>query len=181
MSNESSKPDARVNLYRAKLTLCGIEPAERWIFVSIAAQRLFCYEGARLIKEYPCSTSAKPPSCQYGSNGTPPGLHKIAEKIGAGAARGAIFEKRADTGKTALEDDTGKTYITSRILWLEGLEEGKNKGYECGSYNRKIYIHGINREEKIGSPWSNGCVEMKNDDVIGLFDWVKEGDRVLID
>jgi hypothetical protein len=174
--------DKRAEFFKAKLRLCGMIETPRWIFVSGAAQKLFCYEGETLVKEYPCSTSAKPPSCQYGSNGTPLGLHKISEKIGAGAAKGAIFEKRVDTGKIAFGDDgTGKTYTTSRILWLDGLEEGKNCGHECGSYNRKIYIHGINLEDKIGKPWSNGCVELKNDDVIELFDWAKEGDMVLID
>lgn len=201
--------DARVVFYRAKLKLIQkipnatqakariittrgfikksftndkIKPTPRWVFVSLAQQKLFAYRNRTLVKEYICSTSLKPPSCQYGSNGTPLGLHRVAEKIGEGAPWGAIFEKREFAGKLinpAKLDE--KSLITTRILWLEGLEEGKNHGYECGSHNRKIYIHGTNHEGKVGSPHSCGCVELKNDDIIDLFERVQPGDHVVIE
>lgn len=172
--------DARVVFFRAKLELEGFEPSPRWAFVSVVHQRLWAYEGERLVKEYVCSTSAKPASCAWGSNGTPLGLHKIAEKIGKGAAPGTVFEQRVSTGRVAAANED-RGLITSRILWLEGAEDGKNLGYECGSHNRKIYIHGTNREAQVGTRFSAGCVNLKNADVIELFDWAREGDWVMID
>ena len=176
-------PDLHIQFLQSKLTLCGLnekKPPKRFIFVSVVEQKLWAYEGEKLFAEFACSTSAKPPSCQYGSNGTPLGLHKIAQKIGDGQPLGMIFEKREPTGKIA-EGGDEKAYVTSRILWLEGLEENKNEGYECGTHNRKIYIHGTNHEDKIGTPKSHGCVELKNADVIKLYDWARAGDFVLID
>jgi hypothetical protein len=173
--------DARAEFYRAKLNLAGLEPTKRWVFVGLAAQKLWAYEGERVLAEFPVSTSVAPPSCAYGSGGTPLGLHEIAEKIGDGVEWGTIFEKREAVGVWKRGDPDGKALITSRILWLRGLEEGKNLGYECGSYNRKIYIHGTNREELIGKPASAGCVELTNDDIIALFEMVSAGEQVLID
>jgi lipoprotein-anchoring transpeptidase ErfK/SrfK len=77
-------------------------------------------------------------------------------------------------------DEAERNLITSRILRLRGLEPGKNSGTGCDSYDRYIYIHGSNHEERIGQPFSGGCVEMHNRDVIALFDLVDEGDLVWI-
>lgn len=172
--------DARVEFFTAKVKLMGLLPSRRWMLASVVAQKLWAYQDDKLVAEYVCSTSEKPPSCQYGSNGTPLGLHKIEEKIGEGAPLGAIFEQRVNTGRVADAQDE-KVYITSRILWLMGLEENKNLGYACGSHNRKIYIHGVSREETLGQPYSNGCINMKNADIAKLFDWAQEGDLILID
>ena len=172
--------DACVEFFLAKLKLEQAEPTPRWMMVSVVHQRLWAYEGTKLIKEYKCSTSVKPVSCAWGSNGTPLGLHKIAEKFGDGEPAGTVFEQRVSTGKTA-EPGEEKGLITSRILWLTGAEEGKNLGYDCGSHNRKIYIHGTNLEDKIGTRMSGGCVNMTNADVVELFAWAREGDWVLID
>jgi hypothetical protein len=172
--------DARVEFFRAKLKLENIEETGKWIFVSVVHQRLWAYEGEKLIKEYVCSTSAKPPSNQYGSNGTPLGLHRIFQKIGDGQPSGMAFEKREPIGVIPAATDE-KGYVTSRILWLTGLEKEKNLGYECGSENRKIYIHGTNKEGEIGTRKSGGCVELTNADVIELFAWAGEKDLVLID
>jgi hypothetical protein len=173
--------DDRTMLYLAKVALEGLSPTPRWIFLCLKAQKLWVYEGSRVVAEFPVSTSIAPPSCSYGSGGTPLGLHKIAEKIGERAAWGTIFEKREAVGIWKHGDPDTKALITSRILWLRGLEEGKNLGYTCGSYNRKIYIHGTNREELIGKPSSAGCVELKNDDIIELFELTSAGDHVLIE
>ncbi len=75
--------------------------------------------------------------------------------------------------------------ITSRILWLEGLEPGVNSGTDMegrvvDSYKRYIYIHGTNHEGEIGKPASLGCIRMTNSDVITLFDVLQEGDLVWI-
>lgn len=175
---------AIVELFFAKLQKEEISPSPRWIFVSLAQNTLWLMEGRNCIKQYRCSTSKRPPSCQYGSMGTPLGLHRIAQKIGQGQPLGTIFEKRESIGRAFTQAETlddAKGLITSRILWLDGMEPGKNNGYECGSHNRKIYIHGTNLEQKIGQPKSQGCVELTNEDVIELFDQVSQDDLVLID
>ena len=70
--------------------------------------------------------------------------------------------------------------VTSRILWLEGLEKGLNKGAEIDSYKRYIYIHGTSEEGRLGTPASHGCIRMKNKEVIELYDKIKIGTLVLI-
>ncbi len=137
--------------------------------------------GEAIAKIYTVSTSLKPSSCAADSNGTPTGLHAIADKIGDGQPNGMVFQGRVPTGKHFSEyagEDARRNLITSRILRLRGLEPGHNTGVGCDSYDRYIYIHGTNHEERIGEPFSGGCVEMRNAEVIELFEIVNEGDLV---
>jgi len=95
-----------------------------------------------------------------------------------------VFKSRVPTGRhfsevAAQSPDPGNL-ITSRILWLRGLEPGVNAGGDVDTYRRYVYIHGTNREERIGRPMSAGCVLMRNADVIELFDEVRGGDLVWI-
>jgi len=134
-------------------------------------------------KIYTISTSLKPPSCVADSNGTPTGIHVIADKIGGGEPAGMVFKGRVPTGKHFSEyegDEASRNLITSRILRLRGLQAGHNVGPGCDSYDRYIYIHGTNHEERIGQPFSGGCVEMRNPEVLELFELVDEGDLVWI-
>ncbi len=129
------------------------------------------------------STSKNPPSCLTDSRGTPTGLHAIADKIGAGAPEGTVFKGRVVTGQIydqVSPEDAERNLITSRILRLRGLEIGKNSGEGRDSYDRYIYIHGSNHEDRIGQPFSGGCVEMFNADVIELFEQVDVGDLIWI-
>lgn len=133
-------------------------------------------------KVYTVSTSVKPPSCIADSYGTPTGLHAIADKIGGDQPEGMVFKGRVPTkhfSEYSGEDAAGQL-ITSRILRLRGLEPGVNSGPGCDSYDRYIYIHGTNHEEKIGTPMSAGCVELTNADVIELFERVESGDLVYV-
>ena len=118
------------------------------------------------------------------SLGTPRGLHEIAERIGAGQPPGMVFKARVPTGRhfLELEDDEADTHnlITSRILWLRGLEPGVNQGGDVDTYQRYVYIHGTQREERIGEPMSAGCVLMRNADIIELYDEVRASDLVYI-
>lgn len=154
------------------------------IVVAVAGQKLHLLEGERTVKTYPVSTSRTGVGSRAGSNRTPLGLHRVAQKIGAGAAENTIFRERVSTGRVAalnLEPVPSKEdFVTSRILWLEGLEAGRNRGPGVDSFRRYIYIHGTADEGLIGRPASHGCIRMKNRDVIDLFDRVPAGTPVEI-
>ena len=139
------------------------------------------YAAKKLVKSYVISTSRRPPSNIKDSLGTPRGLHAIAERIGAGQPPGMVFSARVPTGKHYLEyPPTDSNLITTRILWLRGLEPGVNQGGDVDTYGRYIYIHGTQHESKIGTPLSSGCVLMTNADLIELFEAVRVGDHVWI-
>ena len=170
----------RVNKTCARL---GIKPGERILAVRISTATLQYYRGAALVKSYVVSTSRRPPSNVKNSLGTPRGLHEIAERIGAGQPPGMVFKSRAPTGRhfsEFAEPEAGRQLITSRILWLRGAEPGVNQGNGIDSYERYIYIHGTNHEDRLGEPMSAGCIEMHNLDVIELYDDVRVGDLVWI-
>ncbi len=142
------------------------------------------FDDCTLRQSYVVSTSLRPASNVKASLGTPRGLHHIAEKIGAGAPPGTVFKGRVNIGKhfnELAEEENAKNLITTRILWLRGLESGVNAGGEVDSYERYIYIHGTNREDRLGTPASSGCVHMNNVEIIGLFDEVRTGDHVWIE
>jgi hypothetical protein len=157
--------------------------------VSIAQQTLMFFQDCALQKSHVISTSLRPPSNVKDSRGTPRGLHAIAEKHGAGTPPGIVFNTRVSTGRHFGEFDDavqGTNLITSRILWLRGLEPGVNAGRNAAgevvdTYARYIYIHGTNHEERLGSPFSGGCIEMNNLEIIALFDQVRVGDLVWIE
>ncbi len=148
----------------------------QYVIIDISDQILFLFENDTCILKFPISSSKYGIGNQSGSNKTPLGLHSIARKIGAKVPFGGIIKGRKFTREIAEiytnETDTPKDVITSRILWLKGLEEGINKGDKIDSYNRYIYIHGTNEEGLIGKPSSHGCIRMKNSDVIKLFNMV---------
>lgn len=77
-------------------------------------------------------------------------------------------------------DEQAQNLITSRIIRIQGLEPGKNAGPGCDSYERYVYLHGTNHEDRIGQPFSGGCVEFLNQDIIQLFDQVETGDLLWI-
>lgn len=172
-----------------KSAALGRKPSARSIVVSIGKQLMGFYRDEQLVKSYVISTSLRPPSNVKNSLGTPRGLHEIAERIGAGAPPGIVFRSRINTGRHFSEldaDEQAKNLITTRILWLRGLEPGVNAGTNAtgesvDTYDRYVYIHGTNHEEKIGTPASSGCVQMRNLDIIELYDEVRAGDLVWIE
>ncbi|MEM9159164.1 MAG: L,D-transpeptidase [Verrucomicrobiota bacterium] len=160
-----------------------IKPANRVLLVSIEKQTLTVHEDGQPTAHYSVSTSLKPPSCKENSFGTPTGLHRIAQKIGENAPLGTVFKGRVEIGKTYRElsdEEQEANLITTRILWLEGLERGHNHGPGRDSHDRYIYFHGTNHEDKIGQPSSGGCIQLANEEIIHLFDLVDEGDHVYI-
>jgi hypothetical protein len=162
----------------------GIKQTDRVLLVRIGDSTLQLFHKGSLVKSYVVSTSKRPPSNVAHSLGTPVGLHEIAERIGAGQPPGMVFKSRVPTGRHFSEYD-GATegsgnLVTSRILWLRGLEPGVNSGGDVDTYRRYVYIHGTHREDGIGRPMSAGCVVMGNSDVIELHDLVRAGDLVWI-
>ena len=130
------------------------------------------------------STSLRPPSNVRDSLGTPRGLHEIAEKHGAGTPPGIVFRNRVSTGRHFGEfgpEEQARNLITTRILWLRGLEPGINAGGEIDTYGRYVYIHGTNLEHRLGQPQSHGCILMSNQGIIELFDAVRVHDPVWIE
>ncbi len=147
----------------------------RSIHISIRDQRLTLKEGESIIRTYQVSTSRFGIGAENGSYKTPTGRFRIVEKIGADAPSGTIFKGRIALGPDDSAPPT-EDLVLSRILWLDGLDE-----HNANTRARFIYIHGTRHEHKIGTPDSHGCVRMRNEDVIELFDLVDENTPVVID
>ena len=145
------------------------------IHISIADQRLTLMEDETPIRSYPVSTSRFGIGTEEGSMKTPTGRFRVAEKIGDGLPRDAVFQSRVplkpDDPLPPTED-----WVMSRILWLDGLDE-----QNANTRDRFIYIHGTKHEDKLGNPASHGCVRMRNEDVVELFNLVEEGAHVTIE
>ena len=163
----------------------GIKPGERILVVRISTATLQFFRKGELVKSYGISTSKRPTSNIKNSLGTPCGLHEIAERIGAGQPPGVVFKSRIPTGRhfseiAPAQNGEEDNLITSRILWLRGLEPGVNRGGNVDTYERYVYIHGTNHEAQLGEPLSSGCVLMGNLDIVELYDEVRVGDMVWI-
>jgi len=152
--------------------------------VSIATQQLAILEKDQVLKIYPVSTAKNGAGELMGSQCTPRGWHKIRAKIGANQHLQAVFIGRRATGETYnLElgkQNPQRDWILTRILWLGGLEPGKNRYGKVDSTWRYIYIHGSPDEGMNGLPASHGCVRMKNADMLDLFNRVEAGTKVYI-
>ncbi len=155
----------------------------RWLLVDTARQRLILVRESAPERSWSVSTAAAGLDNRQDSRGTPPGAHRIAEKIGAGCPAGTVFDSRRETGRiwrTGDPTDDGTDLILTRILTLEGCEPGFNQGPGVDSRTRYIYLHGTNDEGRIGQPVSHGCVRLTNADICEVFDLVSEGDPVVI-
>ena len=157
---------------------------EQLIFVDIETQQLFLRNKGKLSKNYLISSSYYGTGSKENSLRTPLGRHEIYKKLGENLPINAILKGRVWNGAIAeiIREpiDTEFDHVTSRILWLDGLEIGKNKGKGIDSRERYIYIHGTAEEGLIGKPASDGCIRMYNRDVIELFDLVDEKAQVWI-
>ena len=154
------------------------------IEISISEQRLYLYEENKLIRSYPVSSSAYGEGQVENSFKTPLGMHMIKTKIGTNVDKYHFFVSRqhiAQKAKIIHENlDSEDDYITSRIMWLDGLKDGFNKGTNVDSYSRYIYIHGTHEEGLIGKKASHGCIRMLNHDVLELYDLIPEKTTVNI-
>ena len=160
------------------ISVLGYMP-EDYIDINIEKQHLNYYTKHNTA-HFHVSTSQFGVGSAANSFKTPLGVHCITEKIGDGFPSGTIFKSRKSTGEIWHPGIDRENLILSRILRLKGLQPGINSGRGIDSYDRYIYIHGTNREEDIGTPISHGCICMKNDDIITLFDLVREGTIVTV-
>ena len=154
------------------------------IEVNISKQTLFLFEGDEVIREYSISTARNGPGELMDSECTPRGKHTISQKIGAGCEVNTVFVSREPTGELYYpelrQQFPERDWILTRILWLSGCEAGRNKGGNVDSYDRYIYIHGGPDDVATGVPGSRGCVRMRNDDIVELFELVEPGTGVNI-
>ncbi len=157
---------------------------ERHLDISIPKQQLDLIDNGSMIISYPVSTALNGSGEQMDSECTPTGWHKIRAKIGSSQPTNSVFAGRRLTGEIYSSELSKqfpeRDWVLSRILWLGGLESGKNRYGQVDSTWRYIYIHGCPDELMTGKPESHGCVRMKNQDVIDLFEQIVVGTPVYI-
>lgn len=156
----------------------------RRIVVDLSAQTLELREGSESLGRWPVSTAANGPGELLGSGCTPRGRHRVRIRIGEGCPTGTVFVGRRPTGEVygpELEARfPGRDWILTRILWLTGLEPGRNRGGRVDTLRRFIYIHGCADAAPLGVPCSHGCIRMRSADLIALFDLTPAGTLVEI-
>ncbi|MCF7967285.1 MAG: L,D-transpeptidase [Methylobacter tundripaludum] len=157
---------------------------ENYLDICIASQQLTVYTDGNRARRYPVSTAKKGAGELMGSECTPTGWHKIRAKIGAGQPLNSVFVGRRPTGEIYSADlgeqHPQRDWMLTRILWLGGLEPGKNRYGKVDTAWRYIYIHGCPDHLINGRPESHGCIRMKNADVLDLFNRVEAGVKVYI-
>jgi len=133
------------------------------------------YNG-NILKQYLISSAKNGVGELNGSFCTPRGRHIIRAKIGAGQPLNAVFIERRPTGEVYSPElagrSPGRDWILTRILWLSGCEPGYNRLGKVDTMRRAIYIHGSPDSAEMGKPGSHGCVRMRNQDIVELFDLV---------
>jgi lipoprotein-anchoring transpeptidase ErfK/SrfK len=157
----------------------------QFIYIGVSNQRLQCFENDVLIKTYIISTAKNGLGEKKGSECTPRGWHTVHNKIGMSAEINSVFVGRVWTGEIYSSklgaEFPNRDWILTRIIQLDGLEPGRNKGGEVDTLERFIYIHGVPDTIKLGTPDSHGCIRMSNQDVIEFADWVLVGSKVCIE
>jgi hypothetical protein len=137
-----------------------------------------CFPDYEFRRRYVISTSRFGIGRRMNSNQTPLGLHRIARKVGGGHPIGTVFKSRQPVGLTWQGQPAGG--IAHRILWLEGLEPGFNRGGNVDTFARYIYLHGYGDELTLGRPQSCGCVHLAAADLLPLYDRLPIGTLVWI-
>ncbi|MBL1322066.1 MAG: L,D-transpeptidase [Methylophaga sp.] len=152
--------------------------------ISIADQRCRLYERDKLIFETAISSAFNGVGQKKNSGCTPLGLHQIRACIGANKPENTVFIGRRPTSEIYTPElglqFPERDWILTRILWLSGLELGKNRLANVDTMQRYIYIHGCPDSLPMGEPLSHGCIRMHNKDLLALFDLVEPGTQVMI-
>lgn len=157
------------------LPSCVAPDRDHHIVISTRDQKLALVEKGIVIGTYPVSTSKFGLGDGQGTYRTPLGEMEVAQKIGDDAPLGAVFKDRRRTGEVLVPNAPGRDPIVTRIIWLRGLE-----AQNSNAFARDIYIHGTPEERNIGKPASYGCIRMRSQDVIQLYNIVGRGARVTI-
>jgi hypothetical protein len=157
-------------------------PAERtWLWVDARRQRVELRCGGTTLWWGPASTARAGLGEVRDSACTPRGWHEVRARIGAGLPATAILRGRRWTGRCwSAADGTDADWILGRILWLSGLEPGRNRGGVVDTFRRYIYLHGTAQRQKLGTAASAGCVRLAPEDIRALFDLCPAGLPVYI-
>jgi lipoprotein-anchoring transpeptidase ErfK/SrfK len=154
------------------------------IIIDIPSQQLHYLREDKLLKIYSVSTGKNGVGEKNGSGQTPRGWHIVRAKIGQHQPINTIFVGRRPIEEIYSEELEEKypqrDWILTRILWLSGLELGKNRLGDCDTMRRYIYIHGCPDNKPMGIPLSAGCIRMRNLDIVELFNNIPVGTKVLI-
>ncbi len=155
-----------------------------WLLVDLSRQRLQLMAGAVPKVRFAVSTGLRGAGEERGSGCTPRGRHRIRIAIGAGCPENTVFLGRRPTGEVfspeLAEQYPERDWILTRILWLTGLEPGRNRGGRVDTLRRYIYIHGCPDGAPLGVACSHGCIRMRNRDLLWLFERVGAGTLVEI-
>ncbi|MCS5708031.1 L,D-transpeptidase [Candidatus Berkiella cookevillensis] len=154
------------------------------LLVDVETQALYHFKDSKITKKYLISTAKNGVGEEMGSEKTPRGWHIIRAKIGDNQPINSVFVRRRPSGEIYSPDFSsaypGRDWILTRILWLSGLEVGKNRFGNCDTMKRYIYIHGSPDTKVMGVPSSKGCINMHNNDILELYSDVPVGTTVLI-
>ena len=145
------------------------------VLISVAQQQLVVLRDGGVIGKYPISTSKFGLGDSFGSYKTPLGHLRVCDKVGDDFASGTVIKHRTATGEVLPVNAAGRDPIVTRIIWLEGLDE-QNRNAKA----RGIYIHGTTEEKRIGAPVSWGCIRMRSNEVIEVFNELPRGTLVNI-
>ena len=174
-SSPSPLPNAQVAAPPIVTTPTPAPVLETELVVSIPEQKLAVVVNRKVFRTYRISTSRYGVGDALGSWCTPIGRLAVATKIGASVPVGGVFRRRHYTGEILSVNAPGRDPIVSRIIWLRGLDWTNRN-----AFNRCIYIHGTPQEEALGKKASYGCIRMRSNDVIEIFNWVTTGTDVAI-
>ncbi|MCR9192547.1 MAG: L,D-transpeptidase [Gammaproteobacteria bacterium] len=154
------------------------------LVIDAATQQMQCYQGDTVVHTYLISTGKNGLGEQQGSECTPRGLHEVHSILARHYPLNSVFVSRQWTGElysaALAAQHPDRDWILTRIIQLEGLEPGRNRGGDVDTLSRYIYIHGTPDDTKLGTPGSKGCIRMANRDIVELAEWISVGTRVCI-
>ncbi len=158
--------------------------SSKWMVVKTDTQQLNCFEADQMIQSFCVSTAANGLGEQTDSYCTPRGWHRVHSILGLDCPLNSVFVAREWTGEIYTPEldkqAPDRDWILTRIIRLDGLEPGRNRGGSVDSFNRYIYIHGTPDKNPLGAPNSKGCIRMNNHDIIWLAGWAEMGSKVYI-
>ncbi len=157
---------------------------DSYILIDAATQTMQCYQAGALYQTYQIATGKNGLGEQQGSECTPRGWHAVYAILGREYPLNSVFVSRQWTGEYYSSDLAARypdrDWILSRIIQLDGLEFGRNRGGAVDTLQRYIYIHGTPDTTPLGIPGSKGCIRMANTDIQALAEWVSIGTRVCV-